>query len=394
MTVANPLPSDSFSSPLGNGLVLELPAEILDATPEPCFSTAGAAERAWLNRMTLVALQTWLSDEMSLKSKAWPNERTLPSQWELVNGTALTVNDKRWVIIPDIAIDQRELRVPQEWVDIPDWAGDYYLAVQVNLDEGWLRIWGYASHLQLKAQGSLDLTDRHYSLDEDQLLSNFNALWLAQDLTFSQPLRASIAEPEAPLAIAQANQLIERLGQDTVTFPRLSTPFDQWSRLISHNGWRQRLYEQRQGITEQRSILEWLREGVSEIGEQIGWQTGSPALIPALAMRGDDTATEPALSREIVIAGQALVLSITRRPGEIENAWRFILCPIEVNTHIPAGTILRLLSENLEPFPHNEDTATENCTGLYVDVVLEPSEGIIWETEPTAEDHVQEILKF
>jgi len=26
--------------------------------------------------------------------------------------------------------------VPQEWVDIPEWAADYYLAVQVNPDSG------------------------------------------------------------------------------------------------------------------------------------------------------------------------------------------------------------------------------------------------------------------
>jgi len=37
--------------------------------------------------------------------------------------------------------DLTKRMVPQEWVDIPEWAADYYLAVQVNPDSGWLRIW-------------------------------------------------------------------------------------------------------------------------------------------------------------------------------------------------------------------------------------------------------------
>lgn len=389
MTVANSLPPES----LDNSLYLELPAKLLAAATEPGFSTAGAAERAWLNRMTLAALQTWLSDDMGMESKAWPSDRALPSQWELLNGTALVVNDKRWILIPETSIDHRELRVPQEWIEIADWAADYYLATQLNPDEGWLRIWGYASHAQLKGQGELDLSDRTYSLDEDQLLSNINALCLAQNLSFSQPLRGEVVAPE-PLAIAQANQLIERLGQTSVTFPRLSIPFSQWANLISHSGWRQSLYERRQGLPEQRSVLQWLSNGISELGQQIGWQTGSPAMVPAMAMRGETALAEPALSREISIAGQSLALSITRRPDDQDNTWRFVLCPVEVDAQIPAGTVLRLLSENLEPFPHNEDVAGENCRGLYVDVALEPGEGIVWETEPTAEDYVQEILKF
>ena len=389
MTAAN-----SHRTALDNSLYLELPAAQLEAAPQNRFSTAGAAERAWLNRMALSALQTWLREDMGLESQAWPSDRALPSLWELLNGTALVVNGKRWVLIPDTAIDQRELRVPQEWVEIPDWAADYYLAVQVNLDEGWLRIWGYTSHAQLHSQGDLDLSDRTYSLDEDQLLSNINAFCLAQSVSFSQPLRSEVTRATAPLETTQAHQLIERLSQTQETFPRLSIPFSQWSSLISHNGWRQSLYERRQGLPEQHAVLQWLRNGISEIGTQLGWQPGSPMLTPAIAMRSEAGTETPKISREIHIAGQALALTITQRPGDLKNAWRFILRPTAENAQIPTGTVLRLLSEKLDPFPHNEDIAAENCTRLYVDVALDPGEGIIWETEPTSEDYVQELLKF
>ena len=36
------------------------------------------------------------------------------------------------MLIPSEAIDDSELEVPQEWVDIPSWAADYYLAVQIT----------------------------------------------------------------------------------------------------------------------------------------------------------------------------------------------------------------------------------------------------------------------
>ncbi|PSO81051.1 MAG: hypothetical protein BRC41_15925 [Cyanobacteria bacterium QH_9_48_43] len=50
----------------------------------------------------------------------------LPSFWEVVNGTAIALSGVRLVLIPSEAADLSELRVPQEWVDIPSWGGDYY----------------------------------------------------------------------------------------------------------------------------------------------------------------------------------------------------------------------------------------------------------------------------
>ena len=63
----------------------------------------------------------------------------LPSFWEVVNGTAIALSGVRLVLIPSEAADLSELRVPQEWVDIPSWGGDYYQAVQVNPDDSYMR---------------------------------------------------------------------------------------------------------------------------------------------------------------------------------------------------------------------------------------------------------------
>ncbi|MEH2053558.1 MAG: DUF1822 family protein [Nostoc sp.] len=61
---------------------------------------------------------------------------------------------------------------------------------------------------------------------------------------------------------------------------------------------------------------------------------------------------------------------------------------------IPAGFKLRLLTEDLQPFVNNEDTATEAIPQLYIDVELEPGEGLVWEVEPTPDEYDREILRF
>ncbi|MEO0852181.1 MAG: DUF1822 family protein, partial [Cyanobacteria bacterium J06648_11] len=55
---------------------------------------------------------------------------------------------------------------------------------------------------------------------------------------------------------------------------------------------------------------------------------------------------------------------------------------------------LRLLTEDLQPFDGNEDKATTEVEALFVDVAIAPSEGIVWELDPTPEDYDREILRF
>ena len=61
---------------------------------------------------------------------------------------------------------------------------------------------------------------------------------------------------------------------------------------------------------------------------------------------------------------------------------------------IPAGFKLRLLTEDLLPFEGNEDSANTEVEQLYVEVTLEPGEGIVWEVEPIPEAYDREILRF
>lgn len=369
-------------------LYLEIP-EAAQELQTPIFSTAGASWRARLNQISLEALLPWIQEEQT--AQVWPSVAALPSFWEVVNGTAIECEDMRLVLVPTIEIDLRELRVPQEWVDIPSWSADYYVAVQVNPNAGWLKVWGYATHHQLKTNGVYDANDRSYSLDEDDLIHDFNVLWVAHQLCSEEPLRAEV--PSVPaLQLSQAENFLERLGNPTVIFPRLAVPFQLWAALVEHGGWRQRLYDRRQGASNLWSVPEWLRTGISGLAEQLGWREQA---LP-FAAQGMRSRTEPVvgLSRQLVIAGNQYKLQVFPRGNPADRIWRFELHPIDANRHIPAGFKLRLLTEDLQPFEHNEDTAIEATEQLYVDVIPEPGEGIVWEIEPIPEGYDREILIF
>lgn len=364
--------------------------EIPDAAQEQqntAFSTLGAQWRARLNQLTLEAFLAWLQEERT--AKVWTSVATLPSFWEVVNGTAIECDDLRLVLMPTAAIDLRELRVPQEWVDIPGWSADYYVAVQVNPDAGWIRIWGYATHHHLKTKGTYAESDRTYCLDEDDLIQDIQVLWIARQLCPEEPLRAEVA-PIPALQLPQANNLLERLGNPTVIFPRLAVPFQLWAALVEHGGWRQRLYERRQGLSNSWSIPQWLESGISGLAGQLGW---SARVLP-LAAQGMRSRAEQGLSRQLLIAGEFYELRVFPSGNPQERIWRFELRPLDADRHIPSGFKLRLLTEDLQSFDHNEDIAIEAVAQLYVDVILEPGEGIVWEVEPIPEGYDREILNF
>ncbi len=356
----------------------------------PAFSTSGAGWRARLNQMCLDAFLPWLREEEIPSARVWTQTAALPSFWEFVNGTAIACQDIRLVLIPTTAIDTAELRVQQEWVDIPDWVADYYIAVQVNPNAGWVTIWGYTTHRQLKTKGVYDASDRAYCLDENDLIKDINGLWITRQFNPEEILRESIA-PLPTLPLAQAENLLERLGNSEIVFPRLVVPFELWGALLAHSGWRQRLYERRQGLAEQWSIQSWLQAGVSNLAQRLGWEITRLQLAP-LGVRSRETSVS--LSRHLILANQTYELRVFPKGNLADNLWRFELRNINPDAMIPAGFKLRLLTEDLQPFVNNEDTATEAMPQLYIDVELEPGEGLVWEVEPTPDGYDREILRF
>ncbi|MBD2489398.1 DUF1822 family protein [Aulosira sp. FACHB-615] len=356
------------------------------------FSTPSTRLQAYLNRLCLLTVLPWLEEIWGIIAKPAPNLAVLHSFWEVVNGTAITINQTRLILIPSLAIDINEIRVPQEWVDIPSWAGDYYLAVQVNTEDGWVKVWGYTTHLQLKQPSNYSAGDRTYNLDYEDLIHDLDILWVTRQLCPDAPTKTEV-EPLANLSLTQANNLLARLGNPAVKFPRLAIPFSLWGALLEHGGWRQRLYELRTGITQQWSIIQWIQTGISDLAQQLGWNYLD--LETSLGSRGIAQTNEPViLTRHLIIAGQNYELQV-QSPGEITSGiWVIELQSLSLQGLIPSGFKLRLLTEDLQPFPDNEcvaDTATEK---LAIELQLEAGEGLVWEIEPTPENYEREILRF
>jgi Protein of unknown function (DUF1822) len=369
-------------------LYLEIPAGSPTASAAT-FSTPGATWRSHLNQAAIAAFLPWLQDEHPAR---WTvrNAATLASIWEFVNGTAIEGNGIRMVLVPTESLECEELRVAQEWVDLSGWAADYYIAVQVNSEEGWICVQGYTTHHRLKNQGVYDASDRTYALSEDDMIRNINLLWLSREFCPEEPIRNEM-EPLPALPLEQATQLIQRLGNVTVLLPRLEVPFVRWGAFLEHHGWRQRLYQQRQGIAEPQTVIEWLRSGVSTVAQQLGWQ--QMQFQPAVGMR---SAAIAGVVRPLTIADrpyQLRVFSVAELRTVDSPAWRFELRSA-TGEMIPMGFTLRLLSEDLQRFENNQDVAIAPVESLYVDVMLEPGEGIVWEIEPVPDEGDREILRF
>ncbi|MBW4605025.1 MAG: DUF1822 family protein [Calothrix sp. FI2-JRJ7] len=375
------------SIPIPEKLCLEIPpsSQIREL---PSFSTPGTLWQARLNQMCLDAFLAWLREEQ-VENAIWTSQAALPSFWELINGTAIMCETIRIVLIPTAAIELEELRVPQEWVDIPSWVADYYIAAQV-VNGACVTITGYTTHRQLKTKGVYDAANRTYCLDEDDLIQDINVLWIARELCPEEILRESVASLPK-LSLVQVNNLIERLGNSAVVFPRIAVPFQLWGALIEHGGWRQGLYERRQGWEEQWSIQQWLQTGVSNLAQQLGWEI-TPTLRGVRSREPDKSSI--CLSRRLTLAGNPYELRIFPKRNLEDHIWRFELRSVNRNEMIPPGFKLRVLTEDLQPFTNNEHTAKNAIAKLYVDVVVSAGEGLVWEVEPIADGYDSEILRF
>jgi Protein of unknown function (DUF1822) len=207
-----------------------------------------AAKGLWnqyLNQICLGAFLPWLQGEYEPKASVLLNETLLPSFWAVTNGTALIWGNKRVILIPEKLIDNSEYRIPQEWVDIPELVGDYYLAVEINPDELSMRIWGYTTHKQIKTTGIYNSSDRTYSLEAQEIIQDLNVLWVVRQLNPSEETRVSVANL-SPISATQVDNLLARLANPNIIQPRLELPFSLWGVLVSDDNWRQRLYQLRQ----------------------------------------------------------------------------------------------------------------------------------------------------
>ncbi|MEM9908652.1 MAG: DUF1822 family protein [Cyanobacteria bacterium P01_D01_bin.44] len=240
---------------------LEIPAEIEAQCWQESsgLATSNQFHSVYLNQLCLSVFLPWLQAEYDVEGRSWPSLSSPQTLWEIVSGIGVTLPTKRLVLIPTEDIDIDELVIPQEWLDIPDWTADYYLAIQVNREARWMRIWGYATHQQIKQAGRYDALDRTYCVDGAFLGHDLNAFWLTYQLCPTAVTQTAVS-PLPTLAMATADGLIERLSamvsdrSSAIAQPRLSVPFEQWGALVSQPEWLERLLAQRRALAGRASI--------------------------------------------------------------------------------------------------------------------------------------------
>ncbi|EDX83156.1 hypothetical protein S7335_335 [Synechococcus sp. PCC 7335] len=280
--------------------------------------------------------------------------------------------------------------IAQEWVDIPNWIANYYLAANLDCDAGWLEVIGFAAHQTVKEYGIYEPEDRQYEVDISALTQDLNALWVTHQFC-DRLQKTSVAT--MPMSLTQTQNLITRLGNPAVIWPRLSVPFEQWRQLVEHGGWRQQLSNRRQGVPSLGSITQWLRTQLPEAIQNIGWQLITLPLLPEGARGKDPQLPAQILSRQLIITGLTYELRIFPLPSKIHH-WRVELRSTGPGRSIPKGIKLILLTEDLQPFENNVATASVPTEVLALEVIVEPGEGLVWQTSPLPEDYDQEVLYF
>ena len=378
-------------------LVLELSPVTLDKAWS--HQKAGNSSSQWQKYLNQVALDTflpWLQTEEDATAKVGFDAATQEDIWEVVNGTLINIDGAKIVLIPTEVEDLSELRVPQEWIDIPEWTADYYLAVQVSVDNGFIRVWSYATHQQLKNNGNFSYSDRSYSLTDDELITDMDVLWVARELCPSEATQAAV-EPINTLAEDRAENLITRLGSQAELLPRLAVPFTTWAALIQNKTWCRRLAATRQSKTAKTPVMQWLKQGVSNIASELGWRQiemtpGAVGARGAATEQLSNTVDAYGLAKQIAIANQPYELRVI--PLSETNSWRIELGCVTPGCMILPGVKLRLLTEDLQSFEGNEEVATEPVPTLFIELDLEAGESLVWQIEPTPDDYHQEVLQF
>ena len=199
------------------------------------YSQIAAEARAFHNMLCLNIVQPWLVEELAISEPILlPDRHQLPSVWEFLDGIRLSLGGMVWVIMPIADTNPDELRVPQEWVDSPDWAAHYYLAVHLNVEARWIKILGCATHRQLQQAANYDPIDRTYAVSQAELIHDLLAVTIAQA---NFPSWEPICNPLLTLSESAASDWLVPLSQPGYS-PRLDLPFESWAALITNDRWR------------------------------------------------------------------------------------------------------------------------------------------------------------
>jgi hypothetical protein len=322
----------------------------------------GLRLQSYCNQVCLDTLLPWLQDKFEGTTVSVENPAFNPRQSEWVSGFSVELQRTgqpplRLVCLPDETMDRSEMRIPQEWVDVPRWVGDYYLAIEVDPDEQEIEIWGYANHAQLKQQGEFDGCDRTYSLSFPDFFTDLSPLWVMVQVG-TEPTRSAVPAV-GELSPERKDTLLQQLSENPPGLARLQIPVAEWNALLEQPETFEQLLQHHQAslpaaLATQTSPVtrlgQWLN-GLYETGWQALEDCFGPNLQPALGLRDSTAVTEYRRVKALDFGREhpALWLFVLL---DLEADGRFgiriRLLPLSIHDRLPAEVNLSLQSEDGE----------------------------------------------
>jgi hypothetical protein len=224
-----------------------------------------------LNLECLKIIDRWLTDTLGFNCEYdFPYGGKLDryrSISELVNGFCLKVNGHKIVFIPSQNLDLATCDIPQEWLDLGNWRGEYYVPVQIDLEAKYLHLWGSITDERAIDRGKLDPLFRYYRIDGTSFNPNLDVLWASCE--FAPAIQQSETSSVATLTVAQARRSIDKIVNKTSTRPpRLALKFSEWGAILNSADYLERYLTATYPTTD---LSNWLVKQVENISQC--WET-------------------------------------------------------------------------------------------------------------------------
>ena len=349
------------------------------------YDNATARWRSYLNSLCTTTVLEYLQDYIKNETDLSPQnmqiwqETDLSSIWNIVNGTAITLDSTKLILIPHEDKDFSAFKVPREWVDLPQWVGEYYIAVEINLEQCWLRICGYTTHQQLREIGEHDCTDETYSVAVEELTEDLTSMWMGIELfSTTKP----VVEAVPVLSPVETADLLETFNQSIFFSPRLDVTFHKWGAFIGDNNLRKQLYQQRQNRNRREVITQAISKTTVNLGQWFesafaaGWQSldtliNSDTGNLAFAFRQNDASRKLTVeAAKIIDLGMqfgnksvTLLIGLTKE-NDHKIGIRIQLYPDSQENYLPTNIKLKLRSRSGKVLQELESRSQDNLIQL------------------------------
>ena len=200
-----------------------------------CYANQTGRNYAFVNYLCHKVFSKWVKEYQEIESnnKVFSSDNNLARIWQFINGSVVNIHDKRLILIPSDATDLEGFEVQQEWVDIPNLAGDYYLPMRVDLERNYLHIWGFISRKNLQKRADYDKLDKLYIVSSGDVIDDIETLWIALELYEEK----GDFEALPSLTESEAAKLIKTYSQPLPYSPRLKGNFQEWMALLNEKEW-------------------------------------------------------------------------------------------------------------------------------------------------------------